>query len=60
MIEKLKQFLADVSKEMKKVAWPTKEQLQESTIVVVVVCVVITIFVLGVDSVMNLLMNFMF
>jgi preprotein translocase subunit SecE len=60
MIEKLKQFLADVSKEMKKVAWPTKEQLQESTIVVVVVCVVITAFVFAIDSAMNLLMKLMF
>lgn len=60
MIEKLKQFMADVSKEMKKVAWPTKEQLQESTIVVVVVCIVITAFVFAIDTAMNLLMKFMF
>lgn len=60
MIEKLKQFMADVSKEMKKVAWPTKEQLQESTIVVVVVCIVITAFVFAIDTAMNLFMKFMF
>ena len=60
MIEKLKQFMADVSKEMKKVAWPTKEQLQESTIVVVVVCIVITAFVFAIDTVMDMFMKFMF
>lgn len=52
--------MADVSKEMKKVAWPTKEQLQESTIVVVVVCIVITAFVFAIDTAMNLFMKFMF
>ena len=60
MIEKLKQFLADVSKEMKKVSWPTKEQLQESTIVVVAVCAILTVIVFGIDMAMTGIVELIF
>lgn len=42
MIKKIKNFASDVVAEMKKVSWPTKEQLRESTIVVIVVTIIIT------------------
>ncbi len=60
MIEKLKQFLADVSKEMKKVSWPTKEQLQESTVVVLSVCFIITVIVFGIDAAMTKIVELIF
>ncbi len=60
MIEKPKQFLADVSKEMKKVSWPTKEQLQESTGVVLGVCAVLTAIVFLIDVGMTWIVEFIF
>ncbi|MGE5480329.1 MAG: preprotein translocase subunit SecE [Chloroflexota bacterium] len=60
MIEKTKQFYEDVVAEMKKVSWPTKEQLRESTMVVIVVSAIITAFVFGVDQIMNFAIELIF
>lgn len=40
MKEKIVNFYNDVIKEMKKVTWPTKDELKESTQIVIVVCLV--------------------
>ena len=50
MKEKIIGFFTDVVKEMNKVTWPTKDQLRESTIVVLVVCLVVSAFVYVVDT----------
>ena len=57
MKEKILAFFTDVSKEMKKVTWPRREELQESTLVVLVVCGVIALFVYGVDIVVSNLLK---
>jgi preprotein translocase subunit SecE len=49
MKEKIITFFADVYKEMNKVTWPKKEELRDSTIIVLVVCVIIAAFVYIVD-----------
>ena len=53
MKEKIIAFVTDVSKEMKKVTWPNKDELRESTLVVLAVCGVIALFVFGVDWVVS-------
>lgn len=53
MKEKIIAFLTDTVKEMKKVTWPTASELRESTMVVIVVCMVIALFVFGVDWVVS-------
>lgn len=53
MIGKIKAYVADVRKEMSKVAWPTKEQLRESTVVVVTTTLVLTAFIYIVDFVLD-------
>jgi preprotein translocase subunit SecE len=50
MKEKIIGFATDVVKEMNKVTWPKKEELQESTVIVLVVCVVLSLFVYVVDN----------
>jgi preprotein translocase subunit SecE len=49
MKESIIAFFTDVVKEMKKVTWPSADELRESTMVVLVVCGVIAIFVFGAD-----------
>lgn len=49
MIGSIKKFVADVQSEMKKVTWPTREQLVESTNVVIGVTLVITAIVFVID-----------
>ncbi|MEW6702796.1 MAG: preprotein translocase subunit SecE [Bacteroidota bacterium] len=49
MKEKIINFVNDVVKEMKKVTWPTREELKESTTIVIVVCLILSAFTYIVD-----------
>lgn len=49
MKEKIINFVNDVVKEMKKVTWPSKEELQESTSIVIVVCLILAAFTYIID-----------
>lgn len=49
MKQKILDFFNGVVKEMKKVTWPTKNELKESTAIVVVVCLIIAAFTYIVD-----------
>ncbi len=49
MKDKIIDFFSGVVKEMKKVTWPTKDELKESTAIVVVVCLLIAAFTYVVD-----------
>ena len=53
MIVKIKEIFGDVGKEMKKVSWPTRQQLKESTLVVIGTCFTLTLFVWFVDVIMT-------
>jgi len=53
MIEKLKVYLAETRTELRKVTWPTMAELKESTRVVIVATIVITIFIGVVDQLLN-------
>jgi preprotein translocase subunit SecE len=49
MKEKIITFFREVYKEMNKVTWPTREELKESTTIVIVVCLVLAAFTYVVD-----------
>ena len=49
MKEKIINFVNDVVKEMKKVTWPTKEELKESTAIVIIVCLILATFTYIID-----------
>ncbi len=49
MKDKIINFFNDVVKEMKKVTWPTKDELKESTTIVIVVCLIIAAFTYAID-----------
>ncbi len=53
MKDKIINFFEDVIKEMGKVTWPTQQELRESTMVVLVVCFLISAFVYVVDTVVS-------
>jgi preprotein translocase subunit SecE len=50
MIEKMKEFFGDVKVEIRKVVYPTREELIGSTWVVIITVVVISVFLGFVDS----------
>jgi preprotein translocase subunit SecE len=60
MIGKIKSFTNDVVIEMKKVFWPTKEQLSESTKVVISTTLIITAFIFAVDQIVTWLYSMLF
>ncbi|MEW6509971.1 MAG: preprotein translocase subunit SecE [Bacteroidota bacterium] len=50
MKEKIIAFFTDVVKEMNKVTWPKKDDLRDSTVIVLVVCLIVAAFVYAVDT----------
>jgi len=52
-LEKIKRFLKEVVAELRKVTWPTKDELVGSTIVVIVVSLVVAIFIGIVDRILG-------
>jgi preprotein translocase subunit SecE len=59
MIEKVTKYFNDTIQELHKVAWPSKDELIGSTIVVVVMSLLVSIFIGVVDQVLNKLVNFL-
>lgn len=53
MIKKIQQFIEDVKVEMAKVAWPSRDELMNSTMVVVVVSILFTLFIFASDIVIS-------
>ena len=49
-----KGFFKDMKSELKKVVWPTKRQVINNTLLVVALVVVVSLIVLGVDSVLKI------
>lgn len=53
MKDKIINFFTDIVREMKKVSWPKKEELKDSTIVVLVTSVIFAVFVYIIDLIIN-------
>ncbi len=49
VIQKTTNFIAEVRTEMGKVTWPTREELKDSTIVVLVMMLILSVFIGIVD-----------
>ena len=57
MKTKIINFFTDIVKEMKKVTWPKKEELKDSTVVVLVTSLIFALFVLAIDQVLKIGIN---
>jgi len=53
MIKKIQQFIDDVKLEMGKVSWPTHSELVSSTMIVVVVSIIFTLFIFFSDLIIS-------
>ena len=60
MKEKIVNFFTDVVKEMKKVTWPTKDELKESTSIVIVACLILAAFTYVIDMGINQILKGIF
>ena len=57
-MRRFQNYIRDVIAELKKVTWPTKEELQGSTVTVIVFSAISAVFVFGVDLVLGKLVQF--
>ncbi len=53
MIERIRTYLREVWLEMGKVTWPTRDELRESTLVVIVASIIVTAFIFVVDRILD-------
>jgi len=60
MIKKLQQFIENVQKEMAKVAWPTRDELLNSSIIVVVVSAIFTIYIFFADLIISKIVELLY
>ncbi len=60
LVDKAMGFFNGVTKEMRKVTWPKRAELQEATIVVLVVCVIMSAFVFGVDKIFEIVLKLIY
>jgi preprotein translocase subunit SecE len=52
MLQKIREFFQEVSVELKKVSWPTRQQTVNATVVVIVVSFIVAFFLGIVDIVL--------
>lgn len=53
MKQKIINYFNDVVKEMKKVTWPSQEELKGSTYLVIVTCLILAVFVYIIDQILS-------
>jgi preprotein translocase subunit SecE len=60
MVNKISKYISEVNQEISKVSWPSREELYGSVAVVVVLCLALSIFIFGVDHILNRLLEVIF
>ncbi|HWF44377.1 MAG TPA: preprotein translocase subunit SecE [Candidatus Kapabacteria bacterium] len=53
-------FFTDVAREMRKVSWPKREELQDATVITLVLCVLLALFTFGVDKIFETVIRSIF
>ena len=57
MVEKLKNYLQGVRNEVKRVSWPTRQEVISFTILVIILVFVLTLYIWGVDRVIEAILR---
>ncbi len=56
-MDKIKAYLEDVAKEMRKVSWPTQQELIANTAITLVATVIISLFIFGADRLISIVLE---
>jgi preprotein translocase subunit SecE len=59
-VDQVREFVKDVQLESAKISWPTREELRDSTVVVLTMVVMIAIFIGIVDRVLTFAVGLLF
>ncbi len=57
IIQKISIFLKEVASEMKKVSWPMRQEVIKHTLIVIVVCIIVALFLGGIDYLFTYLLD---
>ncbi len=57
VFKKIGKFFRDVVSEMKKVAWPSKKQIINNTLIVLSVVLIAAVFIFGLDSLFGFILR---
>jgi len=60
MFQKINKFLQEVKQEMSKVSWPPRTELKGTTVIVIVLTLILSIFILFTDKILEGLLNIIF
>jgi preprotein translocase subunit SecE len=60
MIERIKTYFAETRTELKKVSWPSRQELREATRVVIISTIIVTIFIGVVDQILSRIIKLVF
>lgn len=60
MINKITNYVSEVQQEVGKVSWPSREELYGSTLVVITLCLMLSLFIFGIDFLLNRLLELVF
>ena len=60
VIDQMREFAKDVQLESAKVSWPTRDELRDSTLVVIVMVILVAIFIGIVDQILSLSVGLLF
>jgi preprotein translocase subunit SecE len=58
--ERVREFAKDVRVEITRVSWPSREELRDSTVVVIATVILVAVFVGAVDRVLNAAVGLLF
>ena len=59
-MQQARDYFKDVGAELRKVSWPTRDELRDSTVVVIVTVLLVAAFIGIVDQVLNRALAFLF
>ena len=59
-MNKITEYFQSVKKEMGKVSWPTQQELIDSTVIVVVFSIIVSLFIFGIDRVYSTVLELIF
>jgi|SaaInl7_200m_RNA_FD_contig_71_823262_length_557_multi_3_in_0_out_0_1 preprotein translocase subunit SecE len=60
MFRKINKFIQEVKTEMAKVSWPSRQELKGTTIIVIVLTLIFSVFILFTDKLLEGLLNLIY
>jgi len=60
MLDRIKTYLGETKVEMKKVTWPTRDELKDATRVVILATLVLTVFIGIIDQILSGIIKLVF